>query len=146
MSGFKNNRDIAAVDFDLDFKAINYSKMVGSSFIFRAVPIYSDATYHQDENRKLPFESRFSFEDEYEIVYKLPAGYFIEEMPENGNINSDFGTYKISFEKKDDQLIVKRFLQMKKGLHPKEKYNDYIGFRKKIMNADNSKILISKKS
>lgn len=146
MSGFKNNRDIAAVDFDLDFKAINYSKMVGSSFIFRAVPIYLDATYHQDENRKLPFESRFSFEDEYEIVYKLPAGYFIEEMPENGNINSDFGTYKISFEKKDDQLIVKRFLQMKKGLHPKEKYNDYIGFRKKIMNADNSKILISKKS
>lgn len=146
MSGFKNNRDIAAVDFDLDFKAINYSKIVGSSFIFRAVPIYLDATYHQDENRKLPFESRFSFEDEYEIVYKLPAGYFIEEMPENGNINSDFGTYKISFEKKDDQLIVKRFLQMKKGLHPKEKYNDYIGFRKKIMNADNSKILISKKS
>lgn len=146
MSGFKNNRDIAAVDFDLDFKAVNYSKMVGSSYIFRAVPIYSDATYHQDENRKLPFENRFSFEDEYEIIYKLPAGYFIEEMPENGTINSDFGTYNISFEKKDDQLIVKRFLQMKKGLHPKEKYNDYIGFRKKIMNADNSKILISKKS
>lgn len=146
MSDFKNNRDLATIDFDLNFKAVNYSKMVGSSYIFRAVPIYSNATYHQDENRKLPFENRFSFEDEYEIIYKLPAGYFIEEMPENGNVVSDFGTYKISFEKKDDQLIVKRFFQMKKGLHSKDKYNDYISFRKKIMNADNSKILISKKS
>ncbi|MGO4711007.1 DUF3858 domain-containing protein, partial [Chryseobacterium sp. 2TAF14] len=79
-------------------------------------------------------------------VYKLPAGYTIEEMPENGNISSEFGSYKISFEKKEDQLIVKRFFQMKKGLHPKDKYNDYVSFRKKIMNADNSKILISKKS
>ncbi|WP_435525525.1 DUF3858 domain-containing protein [Chryseobacterium indoltheticum] len=146
MFDFKNNRDLATIDFDLNFKAVNYSKMVGSSYIFRAVPIYTNARYHQDENRSLPFENRFSYEDEYEIIYKLPVGYIIEEMPENGNVNSEFGTYKISFEKKDDQLIVKRFFQMKKGLHSKDKYNDYVSFRKKVMNADNSKILISKKS
>lgn len=146
MSDFKNNRDLATIDFDLNFKAINYSKMVGSSYIFRAVPIYSNASYHQDENRNLPFENRFSFEDEYEIIYQLPAGYIIEEMPDNSTLSSDFGTYRISFEKKDEKLIVKRFIQIKKGLHSKEKYNDYVSFRKKIMNADNSKILISKKS
>ena len=119
--------------------------MVGSSYIFRAVPIYTNAILHKDENRDLPFENRFSYEDEYEIVYKLPLGYLIEEMPDNSTVASDFGTYKISFEKKDDKLIVKRFIQIKKGLHSKEKYNDYVSFRKKIMNADNSKILISKK-
>lgn len=146
MSDFKNNRDLATIDFDLNFKAVNYSKMVGSSYIFRAVPIYTNSTFYQNENRNLPFENRFSYEDDYEIVYQLPVGYTIEEMPENSAVVSDFGTYKITFEKKDEKLIVKRFIQIKKGLHSKEKYNDYVSFRKKIMNADNSKILISKKS
>lgn len=146
MAEYKNDRDLAVIDFNLNFKAINYSKNVGSSYIFRAVPIYSNAAYHQNENRTLPFESRFSYEDEYEIIYNLPMGYVIEEMPENGKVISDFGIYNITFEKKDDQLIVKRLFQMKKGTYSKEKYNDYINFRKKVMNADNSKILISKKS
>lgn len=146
MNNFTNNKDLASIDFDLNFKASNYSKMMGDSFIFRAVPIYSTGFYHQDENRQLPFENRFSYEDDYEIVFQLPANYIIEEMPQNGILTSDFGTYMLTFEKKQDQLVVKRSINMKKGIYSKEKYNDYINFRKKIMNADNSKILISKKS
>lgn len=146
MNNFVNNRDLASIDFDLNFKATNYSKMMGDSFIFRAVPIYSTGFYHTDENRQLPFENRFSYEDEYEIVYQIPANYVVEEMPENGLLASDFGIYTITFEKKDDKIIVKRNVNIKKGIYSKEKYNDYVGFRKKIMNADNSKILISKKS
>lgn len=146
MNNFVNNRDLASIDFDVNFKATNYSKLMGDSFIFRAVPIYSTGFYHTDENRQLPFENRFSYEDEYEIVYQIPANYVVEEMPENGLLTSDFGTYLISFEKKDDKIIVKRNVNIKKGIYSKEKYNDYVGFRKKIMNADNSKILISKKS
>ncbi|MBW7674002.1 DUF3857 domain-containing protein [Chryseobacterium chendengshani] len=146
MNNFVNNKDLASIDFDLNFKASNYSKMMGDSFIFRAVPIYSTGFYHTDENRQLPFENRFSYEDDYEIVFQLPANYVIEEMPQNGLVTSDFGTYMITFEKKQDQLVVKRTINMKKGIYSKEKYNDYVNFRKKIMNADNSKILISKKS
>lgn len=146
MADYQNNRDLATINFNLNFKAVNYSKMVGSSYIFRAVPIFGNAVFHKNDNRNLPFENRFAYQDEYEIVYQLPEGYFIEEIPENGAVTSDFGTYTLSFEKKDDKLTVKRFFQMKKGLYPKDRYNDYINFRSKIMNADNSKILISKKS
>lgn len=146
MNNFVNNKDLASIDFDINFKATNYSKMMGDSFIFRAVPIYSTGFFHTDENRELPFENRFAYEDEYEIVYQIPANYIVEEMPENGLLTSDFGTYIISFDKKDDKIIVKRHINIKKGIYSKEKYNDYVGFRKKIMNADNSKILISKKS
>ena len=146
MTNFKNNKDLAAIHFDLDFKVTNYSKMMGNSYIFRAVPIYSTGFFHEDTNRTLPFENRFAYEDEYEITYQLPAGYTIEEMPQNGILVSDFGTYTIMFEKNNDQLIVKRLLNIKKGIYSKEKYNDYVNFRKKIMSADNSKILISKKS
>lgn len=146
MTGFNNDKNIATINFDLNFKASNYSKPVGSSYIFRAVPIYKDGIYLEDSSRELPFESRFSYQDEYEIVYELPQGYFVEEMPQNGNLVSEFGSYKVTFEKLDNKLVVKRFIQMNKGIYSKEKYNEYIGFRKKILNADNSKILISKKS
>lgn len=146
MNNFTNNKDLASIDFDLNFKASNYSKTMGDSFIFRAVPIYSTGFYHTDENRQLPFENRFSYEDDYEIVYQIPANYRVEEMPQNGLVLSDFGTYLLSFEKKEDTIVVKRSVSIKKGIYSKEKYNDYINFRKKIISADNSKILISKKS
>jgi len=145
MSDFNNDKNLATINFDLNFKALNYSKPVGNSYIFRAVPIYKEGIYLDDSNRELPFESRFSYQDEYEIIYELPQDYYIEEMPQNGNLTSEFGSYKVTFEKVDNKLLVKRFIQMNKGIYSKEKYNEYINFRKKILNADNSKILISKK-
>lgn len=145
MKDFNNDKNLAVINFDLDFKALNYLKPVGSSYIFRAVPIYKESAYHEDSARELPFESRFSYQDESEIIYELPESYFIEELPQNGNVSSEFGTYKVSFEKQDNKLIVKRQIEINKGIYPKEKYNDYISFRKKILNSDNSKILMSKK-
>ncbi|WP_428067947.1 DUF3857 domain-containing protein [Chryseobacterium gambrini] len=144
MKNFLNDKDNAVAKFDLDFKANNYSKNAGSSIIFRAVPIYSDNVYKTDENRELPFELRQSFQDEYEINFALPKNYKIEELPENVTLNSEFGTYKLSFVKNGEELKVNRTIRINKGLYPKEKYNDYVNFRKKTINIDNSKILISK--
>lgn len=123
MNNFTNNRDVASIRYDVDFKASNYSKMVGNSFIFRAVPIYSEGFYHENETRNLPFETQFAYEDESEISYELPQGYFIEELPQNGTVSSEFGTYSLNFEKKDTKLIVRRTIQVKKGIYAKEKFN-----------------------
>ncbi|WP_228455337.1 DUF3857 domain-containing protein [Chryseobacterium sp. Tr-659] len=144
MKNFVNDRDNAVITYDIDFKTNNFSKQAGSSLLFRAVPIFSDNIYKTDESRELPFEIRQSFEDDYEIVFTLPKGYKIDETPYDSNINSEFGAYKLSFVKEKDQVKVIRKIQLNKGIYPKEKYNDYIGFRKKIMNMDNSKILITK--
>ncbi|WP_374460364.1 DUF3857 domain-containing protein [Chryseobacterium taeanense] len=144
LKNFLNDKDNAVAKYDLDFKANNYSKNAGSSIIFRAVPIYSDNVYKKDDNRELPFELRQSFEDEYEINFTLPQNYKVEELPENVVLNSEFGTYKLSFVKNGDGLKVSRTIRINKGLYPKEKYNDYVNFRKKTISIDNSKILISK--
>ncbi|SDI39975.1 protein of unknown function [Chryseobacterium taeanense] len=144
LKNFLNDKDNAVAKYDLDFKANNYSKNAGSSMIFRAVPIYSDNVYKKEDNRELPFELRQSFEDEYEINFTLPQNYKVEELPENVVLNSEFGTYKLSFVKNGDGLKVSRTIRINKGLYPKEKYNDYVNFRKKTISIDNSKILISK--
>lgn len=144
MKNFVNDKDNAVAKYDLDFKVNNYSKNAGSSIIFRAVPIYPNSVYKNEENRELPFELRQSFEDEYEVSFILPQQYKIEEVPENVVLNSEFGTYKLSFVKNGESLKVNRSIRINKGIYPKEKYNDYINFRKKALNIDNSKILISK--
>ncbi|WP_045502197.1 DUF3857 domain-containing protein [Chryseobacterium sp. StRB126] len=144
MKNFVNNKDNAVITFDLDFKTNNYCKNAGSSLIFRAVPIFSDSVYKIDENRELPFETRQSFEDEYEISFTIPKGYKTDEIPNDTSISSEFGNYNLSFVKNEEEIKVTRKLQINKGTYPKEKYNDYVGFRKKILNMDNSKILITK--
>ncbi|WP_336732706.1 DUF3857 domain-containing protein [Chryseobacterium sp. VD8] len=146
IKNFNNDKNDAIINFDLNFKALNYSKLVGSSYIFRAVPIYKEAVYQEDPERQLPFESRLAYQDDAEIIYELPQDYFIEELPQNTNLTSEFGSYKITFEKESNKLIVKRTINIKKGLYSKEKFTDYTSFRKKILNSDNSKILISKKN
>lgn len=144
MKDFINDRDHAVAKFNVDFKAVNYSKNAGSSIIFRAVPLFSNTVYKNEENRELPFEIGQAFEDEYNISFIIPKNYKIDEVPNDININSEFGTYKLSFVKNGEELKVIRTVKVNKGIYSKEKYNDYINFRKKMMNIDNSKILITK--
>lgn len=144
MKNFTNNKDNSFITYDIDFKTNNYCKNAGNSLIFRAVPIFSDNVYKIDESRELPFEIRQSFEDEYEISFIIPKGYKTDETPNDSNISSEFGNYKLSFVKNGEEIKVIRKILINKGTYPKEKYNDYVGFRKKILNMDNSKILITK--
>ncbi|WP_121461533.1 DUF3857 domain-containing protein [Chryseobacterium defluvii] len=144
MKDFVNDRDHAVSKYNIDFKANNYSKNAGNSMIFRAVPIFSNNIYKTDENRELPFEIGQAFEDEYQISFEIPKNYKIEEIPDNVTISSEFGSYKLSIVKDGENLKVNRTVRVNKGIYPKEKYNDYVSFRKKINGIDNSKILITK--
>ncbi|WP_419868154.1 DUF3857 domain-containing protein [Chryseobacterium sp. CT-SW4] len=144
MKSFTNDKDLAVARYDIDFKANHYSKSLGNGMIFRAVPIYLSSIYKTDENRTLPFEIGQSYEDEYEINFEIPAQYQIDEIPADITLNSEFGTYKLNFIKEGKHLKVNRSIRINKGMYPKEKYNDYISFRKKALHNDNSKILITK--
>ncbi|MCW3162548.1 DUF3857 domain-containing protein [Chryseobacterium oryctis] len=144
MKDFINDKDNAVGKFDIDFKANNYSKNMGSSLLFRAVPIFTNNFYKTEESRELPFEIGQSFNDEYEINFIIPKNYKIDEIPNDVTINSEFGTYKLNFVKNGEELKVIRSIKVNKGIFPKEKYNEYVSFRRKTLNSDNSKILITK--
>lgn len=144
MNGFENDKDKATIKFGINFKANNFAKNAGNNMIFRAVPIFSNPIYKTDNKRTLPFELRQSFEDEQKVSFIVPQNYKIEEVPNNISLESEFGSYKLNFVKNGNEIKVNRTLTINKGLYPKEKYNDYISFRKKTLSMDNSKILITK--
>lgn len=140
----QNNRDDALVNYDIKFKAKDYSKKLGEDIFFRAMPFIESMPYSSSDERKLPVELPYSFQDEYKVEFMIPAGYKLAEVPQSITLSSEFGDYAMNFTVSDGKLLVNRKITIKKNIYPKEKYQDYLNFRKKTTNFDNTKILINK--
>lgn len=139
-----NNRDNALVNFNINFKAKDFSKKLGQDIFFRAMPFIESTPYTSNEERKLPLELPFSYQDEYKVEFVIPVGYKLAEVPKSIGFSSEFGDYAMTFSAVDGKLFVNRTIIIKKNIYPKEKYQDYLNFRKKTTNLDNTKILITK--
>ena len=144
VSNLKNDRDDAKIIYDLKVKANGFSKKIGEDLFFPVMPYYQATLFSSNDERKLPFENSFPFQDDYEIEYSIPAGYQFTEIPKSLDFSTEFGSYKINFDLKGNKLLVHRILTIKKGLYAKEKFAEYLAFRKKTASHDNTKILISK--
>ncbi len=140
----KNDRESGRVIFDLNLQANGFARKLGDDLFFPVMPYYQDVTYSANEERTLPFETSFPYQDDYEIKFFAPEGYKFAEIPEARNFTTEFGSYSLTFTPQGDHLKVRRVLTINKGLYAKEKFADYIAFRKKTTNSDNTKILLSK--
>ncbi len=144
VQNLKNDRDDAKIIFNLNLKANSFSKKIGNDLFFPVMPYYQSVSFSSNDERKLPFENSFPFQDDYEVEFSIPEGYKFSEIPKSTNLTTEFGTYTINYDLKDNKLFVHRILTINKGLYPKEKYSEYIAFRKKTASNDNTKVLISK--
>ena len=144
VQNLKNDRDDAKIIFNLNLKANSFSKKIGNDLFFPVMPYYQSVSFSSNDERKLPFENSFPFQDDYEVEFSIPEGYKFSEIPKSTTLTTEFGTYTINYDLKDNKLFVHRILTINKGLYPKEKYSEYIAFRKKTASNDNTKILISK--
>ncbi|MBW8358401.1 MAG: DUF3857 domain-containing protein [Weeksellaceae bacterium] len=144
VQNIKNDRDLGRIIYDMNLKANGFAKKMGNDLFFPVMPYYHSTIYSGNDERKLPFENSFPFQDDYEIEFSIPAGYKFTEIPESRNLSTEFGTYSITFTLKEEKLIVHRVLTINKGLYAKEKFAEYMAFRKKTASSDNTKVLISK--
>ncbi|WP_234111452.1 MULTISPECIES: DUF3857 domain-containing protein [Chryseobacterium] len=144
IKNLNNDKDHGKITYDLNMEVNGFSKKIGNDLFFQAMPFYQTAMYSGTDERKLPLEISFPFQNDYEIEFEIPAGYRLSEVPKSSDFSSEFGSYSISFDLKDNKLMVRRILTIKKGNYPKEKYKEYFAFRKKTAGNDNVKVLITK--
>lgn len=145
VENFKNDRENAQIDYSMKFKVNDYAKKIGEDILFKAVPFNDRSAVSSTEERKLPFELAFSYLDDYTIDFIIPEGYKVSAIPNSIQLTSEFGKYEINFSQDNQKITVKRKITINKNTYPKEKYQDYLAFRKKTVSFDNSKILITKK-
>ncbi len=146
---FKNDKENIVFEENIIVSAQNYATKSGDRILFSVNPFnkneYIPKRYR---NRTLPLKIDRGFVDEDEYVIELPKNYRIEAIPNAENIESEFGSYMVSFEVDDLKsfIVYKKKLLIKEGEYSKEKYNAYRNFRKKIAQIDNSKIVLLNKS
>lgn len=139
-----NDRDEVKISYDLSLKAKSFSKKLGNDLFFPVMPFYQSVAFTTNTERKLPFETTFPFQDDYQIEFTAPVGYRFSDLPDTAEFSTEFGSYSLHYQMNGEKLMVRRILTIKKGLYPKEKFKEYVDFRKKTASKDNTKILISK--
>lgn len=143
---FENDRDNAVFTTQAQLESTQFAKVFGESMAVNVVPFERTAsTLKKDNKRRFPFEIRYGYTDETEFELKLPKGYKMSEKFQPIIFADDFGTYLLAVEEKEAGMLkISRRLMVKDGTYPKEKFNDYVEFVRKISSLDNTKILLEK--
>lgn len=143
---FKNNTNLIEFNEEIELNATNYAQNSNGKLIFILNAfdqnLYVPKKYKLRENSFIVLRG-FNNKSETEIA--LPDDYFVEAKPSGIELNSEFGYYKIEFNKiTETKLICKRELILKKGSFDKSNYENYRKFRESIAKNDSSKIIITK--
>lgn len=149
INSFELNNDKEAVLFTekLDVEVKEYASLNQGEYIFRVNVFNMDNNVPKRyRNRRMPIKVSRGYKDIDEYTIKIPEGYTIGILPNDIELDTKFGTYKVAFEKKDDTtLIYKKELLIKEGQYPKEDYNQYRKFRRSIAKYENLRIALEKK-
>lgn len=142
---FDNNWDEAVFTVNADLESRQFAKIFGNNMAINVLPVgISSSSLKKDNHRDHPFEISYGSTDHFDFEIKIPGNYRPEGEFEQVSLESEFGEYHLSVTHENKTIKVKRILLIKEGVYPKEKFNDYVEFRRKISSFDNSKILLEK--
>lgn len=136
----------AAFDLDVEFSVPRYGQLMqGRLLIFKPVVVGRRNAVALTENKRAnPIELDSGMMSET-VVFTIPDGFEIDELPEAISLESPFGSYKTTFEMKDGKLYFSRSYQMKRSMIPAAEYNKVKQFYAKMLDAEQSAVVLVKK-
>ncbi|NME66471.1 DUF3857 domain-containing protein [Flammeovirga aprica] len=116
----------------------NYSKLVNGGMSFVLFPYKGD--YKQPKryrSRKTDFVIDYPYTDIDTVDVYLLEGMKLKNIPEVQTLETEFGSYSNSVEKKNENTIrlIRKF-SIKGGVYAKEKYSAYYNFMKEVRTFD----------
>lgn len=95
-------------------------------------------------SRTRNFQRTLGYKDIDTMVFKLPVGFEVENLPKGVKFITDFGEYENVFEVVGDELTYKRILEIRDGIYPPELFDSYKDFLSQIEKADKTKVVLKK--
>ena len=80
--------------------------------------------------------------EEDSICLHLPEGYAIESIPQSQNIETEFGSYDLQIEVKDNCVFIIRRIRINSGLYDAGKHADWTNFLQQIANLSKKQITL----
>ena len=99
-----------------------------------------------DSVRHSDFLNKEAFTEIDSITIKIPAGYESEAVPDAIHIDCKFGKYSASVKVADDRIIYYRRYEKSINRFPPSDYPDLVKFYERLYRADNSRIVLVKKT
>ncbi|KXX68233.1 DUF3857 domain-containing protein [Flammeovirga sp. SJP92] len=133
---------VSKMNFTVDVH--NYGKVINGGLMFPLFPFKDDySTPTRYRSRKTDFVIDYPYTDIDTVDIYLLEGMKVETLPEAIDLETEFGSYKTSYQKNEDQSIrLVRTLIVKGGVYSKEQYSDYYSFLKGVDKYDESKLWI----
>ena len=105
----------------------------------------SSSIPQKTDNRKSDFVLGNSYMNIDTVIYQIPKGYGIEFVPEAVKIESKFGNYQASSTATETEITYIRSITINRGHYAPGAYNEWVDFRKKIVKADKTQIVLVNK-
>lgn len=142
---FKNDKDKVDFTENLDLEAANYGKITGNTIIF-PVNIFNQSIRipARYRTRMNPFEIDKGMTDNDEVIIEIPNGYAVETKPENFEVKSKFGTYKVEITTDLNHIIYKRQITLLSGAYSNTEYEEFRKLKEQIAKYDNAKVVLIK--
>jgi hypothetical protein len=143
---FDNDWKNAVFTSNFEFSAPNYAKIQGNNIILNIIPVNKEETsVKKMKDRKFDFNIETGYVDEVFYTLTLPSGYKLPQKFDAITVKSAFGEYQLEINPKENNTFeIKRIYKQFSGTFSKEKYNEYVEFRRQISGYDNTKLLLEK--
>lgn len=143
---YLNNWDEAKFTSVVNLDVNQFGQIQGKNLIVNVIPVNRQSNdLKRAKKRLFDLYIHDTFVDEVEYTLEIPEAYQTNLNFEPVEFSSEFGQYSLKIiPAEDNQILVKRKYVQQKGRFSKEKYNEYVEFRRKVESNDNTKILFEK--
>lgn len=136
----------SSFDLDVDFVASRYGQLMQDRLlVFKPVIVGRRNALSLTEDKRTNPVLLDSQAMKETIVFSLPAGFVVDEMPDAVNLEMPFGKYTTSYEVKENKLYFTRALTTARTTIPVDKYKQVKDFYAKMRDAEQSPIVLLRK-
>jgi hypothetical protein len=125
------------------FESPNILQKVGDSLLF-PLHLRAEIASFTQRNRVHPVIFDYPFNQVDEIRVHLPAGYTVEELPEEVDIETQFGTLKITLTEEQGYVIYRREILWNATVIAASEYEKLCQFQQKITSTQRKNIVLKK--
>jgi hypothetical protein len=142
-----NNKKTIIFKENLEVSINNYATINDTEYLFR-INVFNKNSYvpKRYRKRKLPLKIYRGYKDKDSYKITIPDGYVLGILPEEKEIITKFGTYKVCFKKIDaTSFQYDKTVSITEGTYAVEDYKTYRSFRRRMAKYENLRIALTKK-